>query len=856
MPAYRGPFASRLLLALGSGLFCAVLAWFELVLPLDRLIYDAANESTALPVADDVLIVAVDERSLLELGRWPWPRERHVELLRRLDQAGVQAIAMDVIFAEPDADYPEVDTLLAAAIKRHGGVVLPVFMGQAYQGGQLFEVEPIPPLREAAAALGHVHVEVDDDGIARKVFLKEGLGSPHWPHFSVALQQLLTDKPVSLPGISDPSAFSQPAAIAIIRSHRNLIPFMGTAGSVESVSYTDVLAGRIPARELRDRIILVGATAAGLGDQITTSLGQMSGIELNANIFQALRLQQLITPVIPVWQTMISFLLTSAVVWVFTGLPPRRLLPAFALTLLLIPLASVIVLARARLWFAPTPIIVALLVVYPIWNWLRLQALMQFMHRQLSLLKSEQAPLYRPYSVEELEAGLSFLYALGDLRGWTMSGAVGGAIQGEGRCTSTGHSQATTGIWEHDGTISHCSFDLDGTRYQASLEWRQQVPAHHSRLETIFPSEHRRPGDGRAGGDLVQRTIVELAAAYQMARDNRTLVRDSIAQMPVGVILAGLDGHCLLINDQLQDMLSTASEPASITAVVQRIQLHAESTWEGLLADLVFQGNGFHCEGKSHDEDRDLLIRGRLLELENPLLMLTLTDVSELKSSERKRAEALNFLSHDLRAPLTSVLALIEGAKTEHPNQINRSLLENIESYVRNNLSYAENFTQLAKLESATETRFDECEIHSLIDNAVSQLYHSARLRHITLKTSPCDEDIWVHCNRGLVERALLNMIDNAIKFSPDAAEVDIRAGADDGSAQIAVIDQGAGITAEDMERIFDRYQQGSSATAGVGLGLRFVSAVAKAHGGRILASNNRDQGATFTLEIPRISAQ
>lgn len=855
MPPYPGPVASRLLLALGSGLFCAVLAWFDMVLPLDRLIYDAANESAALPLADDLLIVAVDERSLLELGRWPWPRERHVELLRRLDQAGAQAIAMDVIFAEADAEYPEVDTLLAAAIKRHGGVVLPVFMGQAYYGGQLFEVEPIPPLRDAAAALGHVHVEVDDDGIARKVFLKEGLGSPHWPHFSVALLQLLTDKPVSLPGISDPSVLNQPAAIAIIRSHRNLIPFMGATGTVESVSYTDVLADRIPGRELRDRIILVGATAAGLGDKITTSVGQMSGIELNANIFQALRLQQLISPVIPIWQTMISFLLTAAVVWMFTGLPPRRLLPVFALTLPLILFGSVIVLAQVRLWFAPAPVIVALLVVYPIWNWLRLQALIRFMHRQLHQLKSEQAPLYRPYSASELEAGLGFLYALGDLQGWTLRGADGDAIRGQGRCKTSGHRRDATGTWEQDGSNSHCSFDLDGIRYRASLQWREPTQLHHNRLASIFPSEHSLPGAGQPGGDLVQRTIVDLAAAYQMARDNRNLVHDSIAQMPVGVVLAGLDGHCLLINDQLQEMLSTASEPASITAIVQRIQLAADSNWEALLADLVYRGNGFHCEGKSHDEDRDLLIRGRLLELANPLLMLTLTDVSELKSSERKRAEALNFLSHDLRAPLTSVLALIEGARTEHPNQINRSLLDNIESYVRNNLSYAENFTQLAKLESATDTRFDECEIHSLIDNALSQLYHSARLRHITLEMSPCDEDVWVHCNRGMVERALLNMIDNAIKFSPDATKVDIRARTNEGVAQFAVVDQGAGIAAEDMARIFERYQQGSSVTAGVGLGLRFVSEVAKAHSGRILASNNADRGATFTLEIPRIPA-
>ena len=154
---------------------------------LDRLFYDWQLASGSRPPADDIVIVAIDEQSLRELGRWPWSRRIHADLVRKLTAAGARAIALDIVFAEPSANDPTADADLAAALTESGRVVLPVLNEQTQLDGQLLETLPIPILATAASGLGHVDVDLDLDGIARSVYLKAGLGSPRWSTLALAL---------------------------------------------------------------------------------------------------------------------------------------------------------------------------------------------------------------------------------------------------------------------------------------------------------------------------------------------------------------------------------------------------------------------------------------------------------------------------------------------------------------------------------------------------------------------------------------------------------------------------------------------------------------------------------------------
>ena len=830
----------RLLLAIAGGTACVLLTSFGLLGALDNIAYDTANELIPLPPADDILIVAIDERSLLELGRWPWPREKHVELLRRLRSAGSGPVAIDIVFAEPDTEYPQVDRLLAAEIANHGRVVLPVYIGQANRSGQLLEMEPVEQFAEAAARTGHVHIDVDDDGVARRVFLREGLVNPHWEHFTIALARVLGMEVGELPGRVENASKQLGPEAAIARNNENFIPLMGPAGTVDTVSYVDVIRGVVPKVALQNKIIFVGATAAGHADNISTSLGQISGVEINANIFHAWREGKLAKRISSELNAALCFLITFFTIVIFTRLQPRALLIAVILCAIVVPLAAILLFATRQLWFSPVPVVVTVILAYPLWNWLRLEAAVAFMHQQLGQLQRENRASDDSWTWQHVANAAEFLQALGRLQHWVLKPVK-----------IAKKKELDVRQWEHSATESKRFFSIEDETRQLCLTWNPKYRDARRNLDKIFPAEINRAELTAFGADSIDEDIVHLKSAYQRAKHHRELIGGTMAQLTNGVLLADSAGKILLLNDQASHLLALEEGVGQLMQALKRLEFTSENEISALLSGLIFEDAAFDRETRSLDGKTDILCRGRMIRLDRPLLLISLTDVTDLKASEKNRAEALNFLSHDLRAPLTSVLALIEGAKNGSPDQINGQLLENIERYVQNNLDYSENFTQLARLESGLSV-VDECDAQSLIDNAVSLIFHAASKRSIKFNLSICEDEVWINCNRGVLERAILNLLDNAIKHSDDNSRISVSLSCSESHAIISVADSGSGISNEEIDRIFDSFQQGSSAVSGVGLGLRFVVAAVQSHHGTVSVDSEVAIGSTFTLEIPR----
>src|SRR5690606_13646152 len=174
------------------------------------------------------------------------------------------------VFAEPDHDAPDDDRALADAIARSGRVVLPVMVEGSEPGGTPIEVLPMQAVADAAAALGHAAVDTDVDGIVRSAYLRAGLGDPHWPALAATLY---ASEPGShagkaLPGLRNPD----PQAVSPYlwnRDDRVLVPYASIA-DFQQISFIDVMRGEVPQALLRDRLLLVGVTAKGIGDSIPT----------------------------------------------------------------------------------------------------------------------------------------------------------------------------------------------------------------------------------------------------------------------------------------------------------------------------------------------------------------------------------------------------------------------------------------------------------------------------------------------------------------------------------------------------------------------------------------------------------
>ena len=135
-------------------ILCALLLLIQASALPERLnlwLFDTVSTAVPATPSDDVAIVAVDELSLDRLGRWPWQRSIHAELIRKLDAAGAHTIVFDILFPETSPD----DAELAKAMLSHGRVVLPVHLSPPTTNYLLREQLPAPQLASAAAGIGH-----------------------------------------------------------------------------------------------------------------------------------------------------------------------------------------------------------------------------------------------------------------------------------------------------------------------------------------------------------------------------------------------------------------------------------------------------------------------------------------------------------------------------------------------------------------------------------------------------------------------------------------------------------------------------------------------------------------------------
>lgn len=371
MSAVRERLFDRLLLP-GLLAACAVaLAQADWFWRLDLVVYDLYLSGPTRPAPRDVLLVAIDEESLRQLGRWPWPRSTHAALIEALTAAGVRAIALDIAFTEPSR--PEDDRRLAEALRSSGRVVLPVLHEQISDGGAPVETLPIPEVGAAAAGFGHVDVEVDPDGMVRSVYLKAGLGRAAWSSLALALLGLdPAAVPRPLPGQTDPDE-SEPAPYFWVRDHRVLVRFAGPPGHFHRASYVEVLQGRVPTEWLRNAYVLVGPTATGLGDQVPTPVSgldrPMPGIEFNANVLEGLRRGRVAEYLPLAWTRLLTGMLVFTIA---LGLTTTRRQTAITLAALAgVLVISWVLLVWLGLWFTPMPALVGVALAYPLTTWRR-----------------------------------------------------------------------------------------------------------------------------------------------------------------------------------------------------------------------------------------------------------------------------------------------------------------------------------------------------------------------------------------------------------------------------------------------------------------------------------------------------
>lgn len=350
----------------GAGLLTILLlAWLQpsSVRRLDLLSYDLLLPAQALPARPPV-VVAIDDASLAELGRWPWPRSVHADMVNRLHEAGASAVGMGILFSEPDTEHPGSDAALAEAIQRYGHVVLALAPSQQADGGM--GPQPLLPALGGAlptSGLGHVDVEIDTDGASRSLFLYAGNGDAVWPALALAVQQAATSAPVP--------AFK--AQTTWVRAQEALLP---RVPDLPTVSFAAALRNPQLLSEVHDRVAFIGLTASGLGGELVSPLaGRQStlpSVVFHAKAYAALESHGLIQRA-SLLATMLFALLMLSSLAAWPRHSGRRAL--LASSLLLLPLlGSAVLLRTAQVWLPPAMAQLALAAALLVWVAGQLQA--------------------------------------------------------------------------------------------------------------------------------------------------------------------------------------------------------------------------------------------------------------------------------------------------------------------------------------------------------------------------------------------------------------------------------------------------------------------------------------------------
>jgi two-component system phosphate regulon sensor histidine kinase PhoR len=237
-------------------------------------------------------------------------------------------------------------------------------------------------------------------------------------------------------------------------------------------------------------------------------------------------------------------------------------------------------------------------------------------------------------------------------------------------------------------------------------------------------------------------------------------------------------------------------------------------------------------------------------------VLLMLTDLTEVQRVDQVRRDFLSNVSHELRTPLAAVSALVETLETGavEGEEDTAAFLLRIRQQVDRLTALVNELLDLSRIESgAIELRPEPVDLAALVAEAVSLLRPRAEAEGITI-AGPAQPGLVVEGDRSSLLRAISNLLDNAIKYSPPGGTVTVET-ADEGElVALSVRDEGPGIPEQDLPRVFERFYKGdaSRATAGVGLGLAIVKHLVRAHGGTVEAVSAPGQGATFTVRLPK----
>lgn len=694
----------------------AFLVFGDVAKSMGNVLYDHLMRLHGFKPNPDIVIVAVDDRSLSELGGWPLRRDHYTQLLHALDDDRYRpkVIGFDFLFLDRTPD----DVDLANAMQRFHTVLPLEFRIQEDHKQTLRPTLPVEPLA-TAAHIGHINLSFDSDGVIRGIRLFE----QSWPHFALQLHE--------------------PSTQTGYRRFRMVDPRIG----FPVVSLTDAIHDNLTRSLLKDKYVLVGVTAPSLGDRYPTlysgkNNASTPGVAILASVLNASLNQALISEASH-W-VVFGLALVPLFIMLFSLV---RMRPSYALILAACMMVCGVAISDGLLtfsnyWVDPVPFILVALILQPLWAWRRLEAIVHFVEDQAAALQQFQPT-------------------------------------------------------------------------------ERAAPKPHSSREVVLQYAKL------------------LDQAVTSARSELDFLTAVIDEMPDAVAIFDTNDQLLLSNQKIKQLIGSQHLDVGTDLSQLAQQLHIAT------GSLMGRGDTALIRPNTANGQQEFFLK--TTSLQSPtggnLRLVILSDVTELRQSQTQRDRALQFLSHDMRTPVASILSLTRRGSDPAELEAQR---HKIVHHANALLNMMDDFILTVSSE-APHYQFKQELLDNLLNDAIEQVADLAEARNIRLIEHNEASDIFIMANTRLLVRALVNLLFNAVKFSSSGSSIEVHV-----TTTLGSDGQACGVTLT-LQNSVDQHATPdlTPSMPGFGLGLHFVDTVIHKHQGTISRHIPASGVATITVTLP-----
>ncbi|HEY9640007.1 MAG TPA: CHASE2 domain-containing protein [Coleofasciculaceae cyanobacterium] len=756
--------------------------------PLEHFVYTALFQLRGAASWDPrVVVVAIDEPSLKALGRFPWSRHRYTQLLNILTQAEASTVVLDILFPESSPDDPA----LAKGMAQQGRVVL----SQAWDtmGTPLL---PNSVLRESAATYGHIYQRQDGDGLTRYVAPQmQGI-----PALGLAATQVysLVREPVPSPDLSQPL----------------WINWRGPVSESPTYSYIDILQQRVPAKQLQDKIVLVGITATGF-DPLRTPFNQnppTTNVYLHATIVNNL-LQQNFLKVLPdAWIFMGLLLAGPSLSAVFSRWSHGQQLAGLMALCLGWSVLSLL-LFRGGYWMpVAAPIALGVVTTAAVMFSQQLKAnlllhrevdrLWQTYHRDLVVQTAATSAEVWQFSqptllLPQLLPQLAKLAAMAE---------------------QFGRSQAAQSAVARSVSIGLVAADLEGI-----IWFCNPIATNYLQVQV---------------GDRLMQLIPQWMSQTQWQLNWEALG---------------------------QGRLGPSGSPVNSWEMQQGdswFELKLEPMYRPHLADFVPV-----CQINLNSQNRAAgtgELNGLLLVIEDITNRKQVEknlqqQMQELQQLGQLKDDFLSTVSHELRTPMTNMKMAIRMLQLATTEERRTRYLQILEDECTREISLINDLLDLQRLEAGAKTiQPAEICLQDWLPQLIHPFYERAATRQQTLYLQIAPHLPSLYSDSSSLGRVVTELVNNACKYTPPAGKIEVAVSVtsqrSDSRMILQISNSGSEIPAVELSKIFDKFYRVTSGDrweqGGTGLGLALVKKLVEYLGGTIQVTSQLGQ-TTFTVELP-----